>query len=51
MGEFICEYIGEIITNEMAEERGRSRTDGDAYLFDLDLTREEIDDVTASQLK
>ena len=51
MGEFICEYIGEVITNEMAEERGRSRADGDAYLFDLDLTREEIDDVTSSQLK
>lgn len=51
MGEFICAYIGEIITNEMAEERGRAQADGDAYLFDLDLTREEVDDVTCSHLK
>eukprot|EP00656_Telonema_subtile_P043333 TRINITY_DN49705_c0_g1_i2.p1 TRINITY_DN49705_c0_g1~~TRINITY_DN49705_c0_g1_i2.p1 ORF type:complete len:343 (-),score=33.18 TRINITY_DN49705_c0_g1_i2:162-1190(-) len=51
MGEFICEYIGEIITNQMAEERGRAQADGDAYLFDLDLTREEVDDITVSHLK
>ncbi|EDW81469.2 uncharacterized protein Dwil_GK12089, isoform B [Drosophila willistoni] len=36
-GEFICEYIGEIITSDEANERGKIYDDrGRTYLFDLD---------------
>ncbi|XP_030376135.1 histone-lysine N-methyltransferase Su(var)3-9 isoform X2 [Scaptodrosophila lebanonensis] len=36
-GEFVCEYVGEIITTEEANERGKAYDDkGRTYLFDLD---------------
>ncbi|XP_034123535.1 histone-lysine N-methyltransferase Su(var)3-9-like [Drosophila guanche] len=36
-GEFVCEYIGEIITCDEANERGKTYDDnGCTYLFDLD---------------
>lgn len=31
MGQFVCEYVGELITDEEADER-----EDDSYLFDLD---------------
>ncbi|XP_044756629.1 histone-lysine N-methyltransferase SUV39H2-like isoform X1 [Coccinella septempunctata] len=41
-GEFICEYVGEIITHEEAEERGRSYdAQGRTYLFDLDYNTKD----------
>lgn len=37
-GEFVCEYIGEIITHEEAERRGKIYDEcGRTYLFDLDF--------------
>ncbi|KAK3912440.1 Eukaryotic translation initiation factor 2 subunit 3 [Frankliniella fusca] len=37
-GTFICQYVGEVITNEEAEVRGlRYDADGKTYLFDLDF--------------
>ncbi|XP_034131685.1 histone-lysine N-methyltransferase Su(var)3-9 isoform X1 [Drosophila guanche] len=36
-GEFVCEYVGEIITCDEANERGKAYDDnGRTYLFDLD---------------
>lgn len=36
-GTFICEYVGEVINSEEAEERGRKYDSvGQTYLFDLD---------------
>ncbi|KAM8705804.1 hypothetical protein ACLKA7_010149 [Drosophila subpalustris] len=36
-GEFVCEYVGEIITSDEANERGKAYDDkGRTYLFDLD---------------
>ncbi|KAJ8933630.1 hypothetical protein NQ314_013893 [Rhamnusium bicolor] len=36
-GEFVCEYVGEVITHEEAETRGRTYDqEGRTYLFDLD---------------
>ncbi|XP_032592653.1 histone-lysine N-methyltransferase Su(var)3-9 isoform X2 [Drosophila grimshawi] len=36
-GEFVCEYVGEIITTDEANERGKVYDDrGRTYLFDLD---------------
>lgn len=41
-GEFICEYVGEIITHEEAEERGRTYdARGLTYLFDLDYNSKD----------
>eukprot|EP01135_Chromosphaera_perkinsii_P012270 Nk52_evm7s2630 gene=Nk52_evmTU7s2630 len=41
-GTFVCEYVGEIITNRMSEERGATYdSTGSTYLFDLDY--EDID--------
>lgn len=41
-GEFICEYVGEIITHEEAEERGRTYdAQGRTYLFDLDYNTKD----------
>nr|XP_018905317.1 PREDICTED: histone-lysine N-methyltransferase SUV39H2 [Bemisia tabaci] len=41
-GTFITQYVGEIITNEEAEQRGmRYDADGRTYLFDLDFNGEE----------
>ena len=35
--QFVTEYVGELITNEVAEERGQIYDDvGQTYLFDLD---------------
>lgn len=37
-GEFVCEYVGEIITQEEAEKRGKNYDRvGRTYLFDLDF--------------
>jgi len=36
-GSFVVEYVGEVITNEAAEERGKKYdAEGRTYLFDLD---------------
>ncbi|KAJ8920550.1 hypothetical protein NQ315_005419 [Exocentrus adspersus] len=36
-GEFVCEYVGEVITHEEAETRGQTYDqEGRTYLFDLD---------------
>lgn len=36
-GEFVCEYVGEVISHEEAEERGKAYdAEGRTYLFDLD---------------
>lgn len=41
-GEFICEYVGEIITYEEAERRGQIYdSEGRTYLFDLDFNSSE----------
>ncbi|VEN53086.1 unnamed protein product [Callosobruchus maculatus] len=41
-GEFVCEYVGEIITHEEAEERGRAYDqEGRTYLFDLDYNSKD----------
>ncbi|XP_026275613.1 histone-lysine N-methyltransferase Su(var)3-9 isoform X1 [Frankliniella occidentalis] len=41
-GTFICQYVGEVITNEEAEVRGRRYdADGKTYLFDLDFNDPE----------
>lgn len=37
-GSFVVEYVGEVITNEQAEERGKKYdAEGRTYLFDLDF--------------
>ncbi len=37
-GKFVTEYVGELITSEEAERRGRQYDkDGTTYLFDLDF--------------
>ena len=37
-GSFVVEYVGEVITSEEAEERGRKYdAEGRTYLFDLDF--------------
>lgn len=37
-GEFVCEYVGEVISFEEAERRGRGYdAEGRTYLFDLDF--------------
>ncbi|KOB71065.1 putative heterochromatin protein isoform 2 [Operophtera brumata] len=41
-GQFICQYVGEVITFEEAEKRGREYDDnGLTYLFDLDFNSVE----------
>ena len=36
-GSYVCEYVGEVITNEEAEKRGKLYdAEGRTYLFDLD---------------
>jgi histone-lysine N-methyltransferase SUV39H len=36
-GSFVCEYVGEVIKNEEAEQRGKGYdAEGRTYLFDLD---------------
>lgn len=36
-GSFVTEYVGEVITNEEAEQRGKVYdAEGRTYLFDLD---------------
>ncbi|XP_044259749.1 histone-lysine N-methyltransferase SUV39H2-like isoform X1 [Tribolium madens] len=41
-GEFICEYVGEVITHEEAETRGRTYdAKGLTYLFDLDYNSKD----------
>ena len=37
-GSFVVEYVGEVITSDMAEERGKEYdAEGRTYLFDLDF--------------
>ena len=37
-GSFVVEYVGEVITSEVAEERGKKYdAEGRTYLFDLDF--------------
>ncbi|XP_071443020.1 histone-lysine N-methyltransferase SUV39H2 [Hetaerina americana] len=45
-GSFICEYVGEVLTTDEAEKRGREYDmEGRTYLFDLDYHQnEETDD-------
>ena len=41
-GEFICEYVGEVITHEEAEIRGHTYdAEGLTYLFDLDYNSKD----------
>lgn len=41
-GQFLCQYVGEVITNEEAEKRGREYdANGLTYLFDLDFNSVE----------
>lgn len=41
-GEFVCEYVGEVITHEEAEIRGRAYDqEGRTYLFDLDYNSKD----------
>ena len=41
-GSFVVEYVGEVITNEEAEERGKKYdAEGRTYLFDLDFNAGE----------
>lgn len=41
-GQFICEYVGEIITYEETEKRGKIYDiEGRTYLFDLDINRSD----------
>jgi len=41
-GSFVVEYVGEVITSEEAERRGKQYDeDGRTYLFDLDFNRGE----------
>ncbi|GLG92955.1 Histone-lysine N-methyltransferase Su(var)3-9 [Gryllus bimaculatus] len=41
-GVFVCEYVGEVVDNEEAEERGKKYdAEGRTYLFDLDYNEEE----------
>lgn len=41
-GEYVCEYVGEIITHEEAEIRGRAYDqEGRTYLFDLDYNSKD----------
>ncbi|XP_016960821.1 histone-lysine N-methyltransferase Su(var)3-9 isoform X1 [Drosophila biarmipes] len=46
-GEFVCEYIGEIITSDEANERGKVYDDkGRTYLFDLDYNTAQESEYT-----
>ncbi|XP_052836783.1 histone-lysine N-methyltransferase Su(var)3-9 isoform X1 [Drosophila gunungcola] len=46
-GEFVCEYIGEIITSDEANERGKAYDDkGRTYLFDLDYNTAQESEYT-----
>lgn len=46
-GEFVCEYIGEIITSDEANERGKAYDDkGRTYLFDLDYNTAQESEFT-----
>ena len=37
-GSFVVQYVGEVITSDEAEERGKKYdADGKTYLFDLDF--------------
>ncbi|XP_069687279.1 histone-lysine N-methyltransferase SUV39H2 isoform X2 [Periplaneta americana] len=41
-GSFVCEYVGEVISNEEAEKRGKIYdAEGRTYLFDLDYNENE----------
>lgn len=41
-GQFICEYVGEVVTHEEAERRGHDYdAQGITYLFDLDMNRKD----------
>ena len=45
-GSFVVEYVGEVITNEEAEERGKKYdAEGRTYLFDLDFNSGEDDNL------
>lgn len=40
-GEYVCEYVGEVITSEEADRRGKVYdSQGRTYLFDLDYTED-----------
>jgi len=43
-GSFVVEYVGEVISNEEAEERGKKYdAEGRTYLFDLDFDKGQED--------
>lgn len=42
VGQFICEYVGEILTSDETERRGRIYdAEGQTYLFDLDMNSKD----------
>lgn len=42
-GEFVCDYVGEVISFEEAERRGRGYdAEGRTYLFDLDFNSQDF---------
>ncbi|XP_030755578.1 histone-lysine N-methyltransferase Su(var)3-9-like [Sitophilus oryzae] len=50
-GQFVCEYVGEVITHEEAEKRGKEYdAEGRTYLFDLDYnSRDNLYTVDAAK--
>jgi hypothetical protein len=48
-GTFVCEYVGEMLTDKEANERGRVK--GPEYLFDLDVAVQRRHDERRQQLQ
>ena len=38
----MCEFMGEVLTQEEAEKRGRAIGNGDEYMFDLDCIQQVL---------
>ena len=47
---FVTEYVGEVITSEEAEKRGRAYDEeGETYLFDLDFDDDQMFTIDAKK--